>query len=256
MKLDWFVRVRFFTLVSIIFILISTACTPAAAPAAAPKVAAEATAAPAKVQEAAPTSAPAATATEAPAAAIDQPAAATPTSEVAVPEAPTATQAAASPASPAAAGPEVGAYCLPLDASVLNIKDPLNPPSNAKKVKVTANSVEISGLPSNGCVFYYTFTGAAPTGLKLEVSEPGAAKPFFKAELKPVDGKPESVWALVRHAMIVSPVSENMMVNFTVTDALGQVVRQDKTNLTSWVQGTPGPKNDDDDCGCDVPVLP
>jgi len=254
--LDRFQRGKLFTLIAIVLILISTACTPAAAPTEEQKVIAGAAAsmAPTEPQVAESTNTPAVD-PETPEALASAPE--TQPVETSTPSDTPAPEVDTTPVEPAAvvpgvSPPEVGAYCLPLEASVLNIQEPLKPPSSAKQVKQTENELIVSGLPANGCVFYYTFKGAVPGDLKLEVSELANSKPFYKVELKPVEGNPETMWGLVRHVMIVSPMTETLAVNFTVRDPLGQVVRQDLVTLKSWVEGTPGPKesDDDEDCGC------
>jgi hypothetical protein len=205
-----------------------------------------------------------AVATDTLAAAAAQPPAATATK--AAPAAPaaaaaTATLVAATPAGTAEPDKSFNAWCLPLDASVGQARDPLKPPANAKLARLTTDSMVIRNLPSNGCIFLYSFPQNASADLQLEVSEANSPSPFFKTKLQPVAGRSDVVYALVRHAMIIAPPSESVTYTFALRDPLGQVLRKDQVKLYAFVPAASGGNSSDDegdsggeDCGCTVPL--
>ncbi len=164
---------------------------------------------------------------------------------------PTATEAATIPQANQQPDQAVAAWCLPFDAAVSNAKDPLQPPANAKKAKYANGVLELRNLPSNGCVILYTFDNAAPTGLKLEIYELKQKKPFFTVDLQPVSSKAETVWAFIRHTMIVAPPKESLSFTLVVRDPLGQVLHSDQVNIHSWVPEPTGVPSKGD-CGCTV----
>ncbi len=236
-------------------IVILTGCTQAAtteisatATTVTNSAAAPATPLPTKAAEV-PTATTAATSTEAAAGSITEtPKAAQPTTPP--PAQPTET------AAPASQAGEKGfsAWCLPLNTAVSYAKDPLNPPEFAKKAKFSNGVLEIGNLPASGCVFLFRFDKTAPSSIKLEVSEINQPTPFLKVDLQPAASSTDTLWAFVQHGAIISPGKESSSFSLTLRDPLGQALQKAQLKLHSWVPGTPAPKEEDDNCGCDAPL--
>ncbi len=190
-------------------------------------------------QESSPTQAPAATATTV--ATATSVATATPIATATLvatttPVAPSTSAAAETPTPPAAVPAEgLSAWCLPENTALSYASDPANPPAFAKIGKYVKEALEVPNLPSSGCVFIYTFNQPAAEGLKLEVYEANQKTPWLTADLKPVEGQPNSVSALLRHTYIVAPPVWNISYTFALRGASGQELRRDKVNLHRWV---------------------
>lgn len=219
-----------FVLASLILILVVSACSPAAAP-----VLPSATAAlPA-------TSAPEATATQPPlpTATATQTTAPTAPTLTSTPLPPTETPLPSTTPTidPAALKPGISAWCLPAEVLVSAASDPLKPPERANMGVMENGALEIKNMPFSVCVFLYTFTQAAPEGLKLEVYEMNQKTPWLKADLKPVEGKADTVYTHLRHSYIIDPPLWNIGYEFVVRDAAGAEIQRDTVNLHRWATG-------------------
>ncbi len=135
------------------------------------------------------------------------------------------------------AGEGISAWCLPENASLGPASDPANPPAEGKIAQWTGTALEVRDLPSNGCVFIYTFNQPPASELSLQVSDSSESAPFLTAALTPVPGDENSVYALLRHTWIIAPPVWEVSFTFTLTGADGAVVRSDQVNLHRWTPG-------------------
>lgn len=145
----------------------------------------------------------------------------------------TATNTPAPTFGPAADG--ISAWCLPEEADLLSTTDPANPPSFAKIAKWNGQSLEVNNLPSNGCVFLYTFNQNILDPLKLEVFAAGITGPFLTADLVPVPRNEKAAYAVLRHSYIITPPVWDISFTFVVSNSQGQKLRTDQVNLHRWV---------------------
>lgn len=236
--------------------VLAAGCAPALSPLQVTSAAAKPTTVPPTATLPAPT-ATEVRATETPAASIPQTAASTATSTPAATVTSTASILGQSSGPLAAqAIKELAGWCLPADAAVSYAKDPLSPSKNARMGHIGQNNLlVVRNMPSNGCVFVYTFTQAAPSGVKLEISELKQSKAFYTIDLQPVSSRPDVLYAFVRHSFVITPPGDGIQLAFVVKDSLGQLLRRDQVNLYNWVPGTPAPKEEDEgNCGCTLPL--
>jgi hypothetical protein len=152
------------------------------------------------------------------------------------------TETAAPPPSPTAAilglAPDgVSGWCLPENVLVSAASDPLKPPERANLGKVENGALEIRNMPFSVCVFLYKFNQPAPAGLKLEIYDLNQKAPWWKVDLLPVNGQPETVYTNLRHTYIVNPPLWNVGYEFAVRDASGKEVTRGKVNLHRWETG-------------------
>lgn len=156
-----------------------------------------------------------------------------PTATATVPPPATATNTPAPTFGPTTDG--ISGWCLPEDADLTSTTDPANPPSFAKIAEWNGLSLEVNNLPSNGCVFIYTFNQAVPDSLKLEVFDKGITGAFLTADLVPVPGNENAVYAVLRHSYIITPPVWDISFTFVVSNSGGQELRSDQVNLHRWV---------------------
>lgn len=153
--------------------------------------------------------------------------------------APTATPVAATPAPTLGfADSALAGWCVEPDTLLLDSADPTSPPANARVGKSAGKAFQIDNLPSNGCMFLYTFNQPAPAGLKLAIYDLNQKTPWLQAELKPVSSKPNTVAVVLRHTYIIAPPVWKVSFNFAVLDAGGKELRRDQVNLNRWTPGT------------------
>jgi hypothetical protein len=131
-------------------------------------------------------------------------------------------------------GKGVSAWCLPENADLGPTTDPAHPPAAAKIAEWTGTALEVRNLPSNGCVFIYTFNQPAPADLTLQISDLSGGASFLSAALVPVPGDPNSVYAVLRHTWIITPPVWDVGFTFVVTAAGGAALRSDPVNLHRW----------------------
>jgi len=201
--------------------LLSSACSPAA-PTSAPIAASPTTI---QAVEPSATPMPTATATEQPTATATATATEVPPTNT--PE-PTATPALALTAD------GLSGWCLPQNVLLSAASDPLSPPETAQIGAYTNDAFEVHNMPWSGCVFSYNFNQAAPEVLKLEVYEINAKSPWLTADLKPVEGKPEMVSALLTHSYIIDPPFWVINYEFALKDASGTELSRTPVNLYRW----------------------
>lgn len=131
-------------------------------------------------------------------------------------------------------GDGLSGWCLPENTLLSAASDPLTPAETAELSKVVNGALEIRNLPWSACVFTYTFNQPAPDGLKLEVYELGAKSPWLTSDLKPVEGKPETVSTLLNHSYIIAPPFWEISYEFALKDANGQEIARTPVNLYRW----------------------
>lgn len=128
----------------------------------------------------------------------------------------------------------ISGWCVAPDTLLLDTADPSSPPAGALIGKMVGSAFQVDNLPSNGCVILYTFNQPAPAGLKLAVFDPNQKKSWLQTDLKPVDGKPNSVKATLRHGYIIAPPVWKISFTFAVQDASGKELRRDTVNFNRW----------------------
>lgn len=184
---------------------------------------------PTATQASTPTAPPVATATTAPTQAPTETLAPTSTS---VPPTPTSVP------TLGFAEPALSGWCVEPDTLLLSTADPASPPANARIGKQNGSAFEINNLPSNGCVFMYTFNQPVPQGLKLAIFDLNQKKPWLETDLSAVNGKPDSAAAILRHSYIIAPPLWKVSFTFAVSDASGNTLRSDRVNLNRWIPRT------------------
>lgn len=70
--------------------------------------------------------------------------------------------------------------------------------------------------------------------MTLQVYEERAQKPWLTADLAPLEGKPETLAATLRHTYIAAPPLWDVSYQFVVADASGKELRRDQVNLHRW----------------------
>ena len=128
----------------------------------------------------------------------------------------------------------ISGWCVPPDALLPDTADPTTTSAGAKVGKLNGSTFEINNLPSNGCVFMYTFNQPAPQGLKLAVYDLLQKKPWLEADLKPVPGQPNSAAVVLRHSYIIAPPLWKVSYRFAVSDTSGKELRTDQVALNRW----------------------
>jgi len=128
----------------------------------------------------------------------------------------------------------LSAWCIAEHASVSQTADPTSPPPDAKIAQWSGKSLEVNNLPSNGCVFIYTFNQAVTQPLKLEVFDKGIANAFITTDLIPVPADANSVYTVLRHSYIIAPPVWDVSFTFVVSNQSGVEVRRDTVNLHRW----------------------
>jgi hypothetical protein len=127
------------------------------------------------------------------------------------------------------------AWCLPEHGVFAASLDPVQPPADATIAAWSGTALEVNGLPSNGCVFVYTFNQTAPQGLTLEISDQSKlAKPFLTANLVQA-ANPNVVYAVLHHSMIIAPPFWNISFHYALKTSSGAELRLDTVNLHRWV---------------------
>lgn len=149
---------------------------------------------------------------------------------------PVQAEATATPAAPEALSADaIQGWCLPEDATMAMMTDPLNPPASARVGEQGVDALEIRNLPAFACVFSYKLNGPAPDSLQLQVFEARAAKPWLTEALAPVEGSPNTVSALLRHSYIIAPPMWDWSYTFALVDAsTGTELRRDTVNMHRW----------------------
>ncbi|MBE0696742.1 MAG: hypothetical protein IH586_07450 [Anaerolineaceae bacterium] len=128
----------------------------------------------------------------------------------------------------------LSAWCLPEHGIFATDFDPAHPPADARIADWTGSTLEVRNLPSNGCVFVYTFNQPAPAGLTLEISDSSGSKPFLTANLVP-SANPDAVYAVLHHTMIIAPPFWNVGFTIALKNGTGAELRHDQVNLHRWV---------------------
>jgi hypothetical protein len=131
----------------------------------------------------------------------------------------------------------ISGWCLPAEVLVSAASDPLKPPERAEIGKIENGALEIRNMPFSVCVFMYAFEQPAPEGLMLEIYDLNQKTPWWKVDLKPVEGKPNIVYTRLLHSYIIDPPLWNVGYEFAVRDASGAEIQRDVVNLHRWQTG-------------------
>ncbi len=131
----------------------------------------------------------------------------------------------------------ISGWCLPDEVMVSAASDPMKPPEAALIGTMVENGLEIRNQPFSVCVFRYTFEQAAPQGLTLEIYDINQKTPWWKAELTPVEGHPNTVYTQLRHTYIIDPPLWEVHFEFAVRDSGGAELQRDVVNLYKWETG-------------------
>lgn len=132
---------------------------------------------------------------------------------------------------------QISGWCLPAEVLVSAASDPLKPPERAQVGVIEKGALEIRNMPFSVCVFLYTFNQPAPTGLKLEIYDLNQKTAWWKTDLKPVDGKANTVYTNLTHSYIIDPPLWNVGYEFVVRDAGGKELQRNVVNLHRWTTG-------------------
>jgi hypothetical protein len=174
-----------------------------------------------------PAAAPAAEDTAAPAATAELPTAtASPQPPTATP-APTATQAPTATPSATPVTPSFSAWCLPKEVLVPagSMEQPWLMPEGALAATEVDGNLQLT-VPDRFCTVVYTFSQPLPTGAMLKIYDNNAVS-WLEAELKPVEGDPNSAYAVLDHSYIVDPPYWQISYRFAVQSPDGQELRSD-----------------------------
>ena len=130
----------------------------------------------------------------------------------------------------------ISGWCQP-DASYV-LPASYTPAANGKPIAYTNGAIEVNGLPSSACQFFFTFNQPLSAdvlkGIQFQAFETKATKPWLTAALEPVADQPNTAGLVTTHTFIIAPPFWDVSFEFALVNADGTVILRVPANLHRW----------------------